>query len=151
VSVWLDDLSRERLTAGSLAALRDRGVSGVTTNPTIFAKAIAGSDAYAGQIRDLKVRQASTDQALRELTASDVRQACDVLRTVYDAIDGLDGRVSIEVDRGSPTTPNERSPRPAHCGGWLTGPTCSSRSPLPGRAFRRSPPAWPRGSASTSR
>ena len=98
VSVWLDDLSRERLTTGSLAALRDRGVSGVTTNPTIFAKAITDSDAYAGQIRDLKLRQAPADQALRELTASDVRQACDVLRPVYDATGGVDGRVSIEVD-----------------------------------------------------
>ena len=98
VSVWLDDLSRERLTAGSLAALRDRGVSGVTTNPTIFARAIADSDAYDGQIRDLRLRQVSVDQALRELTASDVRQACDVLRPVYEATDGLDGRASIEVD-----------------------------------------------------
>ena len=98
VSVWLDDLSRERLTTGSLAALRDRGVSGVTTNPTIFAKAISDSDAYDGQIRDLKLRQVPADQALRELTASDVRQACDVLRPVYDATGGVDGRVSIEVD-----------------------------------------------------
>jgi transaldolase len=56
VSVWLDDLSRERLSTGSLAALRDRGVSGVTTNPTIFAKAITDSDAYASQILDLKLR-----------------------------------------------------------------------------------------------
>src|SRR5437764_8472521 len=65
VSVWLDDLSRERLTTGSLAALRDRGMSGVTTNPTIFARAISDSNAYAGQIRDLKLRQAPADQALR--------------------------------------------------------------------------------------
>ena len=98
VSVWLDDLSRERLTTGSLAAIRDRGVSGVTTNPTIFAKAITDSDAYDAQIRDLKLRQVATDQVLRELTTYDVRQACDVLRTVYDATGGLDGRVSIEVD-----------------------------------------------------
>ena len=98
VSVWLDDLSRERLTTGSLAALRDRGVSGVTTNPTIFARAISDSDAYDGQIRDLKLRQAPADQALRELTASDVRRACDVLRPAYEATDGRDGRVSIEVD-----------------------------------------------------
>jgi len=98
VSVWLDDLSRERLRSGSLAALRDRGVSGVTTNPTIFARAISDSDAYAGQIRDLKLRQVPADQALRELTASDVRQACDVLRPVYEATSGVDGRVSIEVD-----------------------------------------------------
>ena len=65
VSVWLDDLSRERLAAGGLAALRDWGVSGVTTNPTIFAKAITGSEAYAGPVRDLKVRRAPADQALR--------------------------------------------------------------------------------------
>jgi transaldolase len=98
VSVWLDDLSRERLTTGSLAALRDRGVSGVTTNPTIFARAITDSDAYDGQVQDLELRRASVDQALRELTARDVRQACDVLRPVYDATGGVDGRVSIEVD-----------------------------------------------------
>jgi transaldolase len=72
-------------------------VSGVTTNPTIFAKAITDSDAYDGQIRDLKLRGAPAAQALRELTAADVRQACDVLRPVYDATGGLDGRVSIEV------------------------------------------------------
>jgi transaldolase len=99
VSVWLDDLSRERLTSGSLAALvRDRHVTGVTTNPTIFARAITDSDAYADQVRDLALRQAGTDQALRELTASDVRWACDVLRPVFDATGGVDGRVSIEVD-----------------------------------------------------
>jgi transaldolase len=99
VSVWLDDLSRERLTSGSLAALaRDKHVSGVTTNPTIFARSIAGSDAYSNQIRDLRVRQADPGQALRELTTFDVRWACDVLRPVYDATSGADGRVSIEVD-----------------------------------------------------
>jgi transaldolase len=60
VSVWLDDQSRERLTSGSLAALaRDRGVPGVTTNPTIFAKAITGSDAYTDPIRDLRLRRAA--------------------------------------------------------------------------------------------
>ena len=98
VSVWLDDLSRERLRSGSLAVLRDRGVSGVTTNPTIFAKAISASGAYDAQIQDLKLRQVTAGQALRELTASDVRQACDVLRPVYEATGGVDGRVSIEVD-----------------------------------------------------
>jgi transaldolase len=98
VSVWLDDLSRERLSTGSLAALRDRGVSGVTTNPTIFARAISDSDAYTRQMRDLKLRNAPVDQALRELTASDVRRACDVLRAAYEATGGVDGRVSIEVD-----------------------------------------------------
>jgi transaldolase len=99
VSVWLDDLRRERLTSGSLAALvRDKHVSGVTTNPTIFARSIGGSDAYSDQICDLQVRQADPGQALRELTTFDVRWACDVLRPVYDATGGADGRVSIEVD-----------------------------------------------------
>jgi transaldolase len=99
VSVWLDDLSRDRLTGGGLAALaRDKYVSGVTTNPAIFARAITDSDAYTSQIRDLKLRQADPDQALRELTAFDVRWACDVLRPVFDATGGVDGRVSIEVD-----------------------------------------------------
>ena len=99
VSIWLDDLSRDRLISGSLAVLaRDKHVSGVTTNPTIFARSIIDSNAYTGQLRDLRVRQATPDQALRELTTSDVRCACDVLRTVYDATEGVDGRVSIEVD-----------------------------------------------------
>ena len=99
VSIWLDDLSRDRLISGSLAVLaRDKHVSGVTTNPTIFARSIIDSNVYTGQLRDLRVRQAAPDQALRELTTSDVRCACDVLRTVYDATEGVDGRVSIEVD-----------------------------------------------------
>ena len=99
VSIWLDDLSRDRLTSGSLATLvRDQHVVGVTTNPTIFAAAITGSDAYTAQIRDLAARGAGVTEALRELTATDVRDACDVLRPVYDATDGVDGRVSIEVD-----------------------------------------------------
>ena len=99
VSVWLDDLSRDRLISGSLAALaRDKHVSGVTTNPTIFARSIIDSNAYAGQLRDLRVRQAAPDQALRELTTSDVRWACDVLQPAYEATGEMDGRVSIEVD-----------------------------------------------------
>jgi transaldolase len=97
VWVWLDDLSRERLRSGGLAALRDRGVPGVTTNPAIFARAVSGGDAYDGQVRDLKLRRVATDQVLRELTASDVRRACDVLRPVHEAAGGVDGRVSIEA------------------------------------------------------
>jgi transaldolase len=99
VSIWLDDLSRQRLTTGSLAELVARDhVVGVTTNPTIFAKAIAGRDAYAQQIGDLSARGAVVGEALRAMTAFDVRWACDVLRPVYDATGGVDGRVSIEVD-----------------------------------------------------
>jgi transaldolase len=100
VSIWLDDLSRERLASGELAALvAGEHVSGVTTNPSIFAKAISGgSDAYAGQLADLAARGVGVGQALQDLTTFDVRLACDVLRDVYDATEGVDGRVSIEVD-----------------------------------------------------
>jgi transaldolase len=99
VSIWLDDLSRQRLADGSLAGLvRDRHVVGVTTNPTIFAKAIDSSDCYDDHIADLASRQVRVDEALRALTTFDVRWACDVLRPVHDATGGVDGRVSIEVD-----------------------------------------------------
>ena len=100
VSIWLDDLSRERLTSGSLASLVARDhVVGVTTNPTIFAKAISGGgEAYAGQLHDLWARGTCVHEALRDLTTHDVRWACDVLRPAYDASDGVDGRASIEVD-----------------------------------------------------
>jgi transaldolase len=99
VSIWLDDLSRERLRSGNLEQLvRDKNVVGVTTNPTIFQKAMSEGDAYDEQMRDLAVRGISVEEAVRMLTTYDVRWACDVLRPVYDATDGLDGRVSIEVD-----------------------------------------------------
>ncbi len=99
VSIWLDDLSRDRLVSGSLSELAAHDhVCGVTTNPSIFAKAITGSKAYGDQLRDLALRRVGVTEALRELTAYDVRWACDVLRPLYDATDGVDGRVSIEVD-----------------------------------------------------
>jgi transaldolase len=99
VSIWLDDLSRERLTSGTLADLiAHQRVVGVTTNPSIFAKAIGSGEAYDGQLSDLAARGVDTAEALRALTTFDVRWACDVLRDVYDTSDGVDGRVSIEVD-----------------------------------------------------
>jgi transaldolase len=99
VSIWLDDLSRERLVRGTLAELlRDKHVVGVTTNPTIFQKAISGSEIYDEQIRDLARRGVDVGEALRAITTYDVRWGCDVLRPAYDASDGVDGRVSIEVD-----------------------------------------------------
>jgi transaldolase len=99
VAVWLDDLSRDRLRTGGLAELvRDRSVVGVTTNPTIFQKAIADSDAYDGQLHDLALRGVDVEEAVRALTTYDVRWACDVLRPAHGATDGVDGRVSIEVD-----------------------------------------------------
>jgi transaldolase len=99
VSIWLDDLSRERLTSGNLAELiRDKHVVGVTTNPTIFANALSKGEAYDEQLRELAARRAGLDAAVRELTTTDVRNAADLFRDVYSATNGIDGRVSIEVD-----------------------------------------------------
>lgn len=99
VAIWLDDLSRERLRTGNLAELVEaKGVVGVTTNPSIFASALAKGDAYDAQLRELAADGADVDAAVFRITTDDVRQAADVLRPVYDATDGVDGRVSIEVD-----------------------------------------------------
>jgi transaldolase len=99
VSIWLDDISRERLRTGNLQELVDtKHVVGVTSNPTIFQKALDKGDAYDDQVRDLKVREIELDDAIRQLMAFDIRWACDVLRPVFDRTDGKDGRVSIEVD-----------------------------------------------------
>jgi transaldolase len=99
VAVWLDDLSRVRLTSGSLDRLRrEQHVVGVTTNPTIFAKALSDADAYDAQLRDLATQGLPVEEAVRLLTGFDVRWACDVMRPAYDASAGVDGRVSIEVD-----------------------------------------------------
>jgi len=99
VAVWLDDLSRERLRSGNLAELvATKQVVGVTTNPSIFQKALSQGEAYDDQVRDLALRGVDVGEAVRALTTYDVRWACDVLRPVYDATDTVDGRVSIEVD-----------------------------------------------------
>jgi transaldolase len=99
VSVWLDDLSRQRLQSGNLQELIDtRSVVGVTTNPSIFQKALAEGDAYDGQVAELAERGADVDATIRTVTTDDVRNACDVLTPQWEASDGVDGRVSIEVD-----------------------------------------------------
>jgi transaldolase len=98
VSVWLDDLSRERLETGNLASYVAEGVSGVTTNPTIFAGALSGGSAYDEQVRELASSGADLDETVTQLTTDDVRAACDVLLPVNQATGGVDGRVSIEVD-----------------------------------------------------
>ena len=99
VSVWLDDISRDRLRTGNLQALiDDMHVVGVTSNPTIFAKSLSSGTAYDDQIADLKIRGVSVDEASRMITTYDIRWACDVFRPVYESTGGLDGRVSLEVD-----------------------------------------------------
>jgi transaldolase len=99
VSIWLDDLSRERLESGNLASLvAESGVVGVTTNPTIFASALAKGDRYTEQVKTLKASGADVATTVFEITTTDVQNGCDVMRPVYDATNGVDGRVSIEVD-----------------------------------------------------
>ncbi len=98
VSIWLDDISRERLHGGLQELIDERSVVGVTSNPTIFAKAVADADDYAEQVEDLKLREVSLGEAVRAITAYDIRWAADILRPVYDRSNGVDGRVSLEVD-----------------------------------------------------
>jgi transaldolase len=99
VAIWLDDISRDRLSTGNLATLmRDFHVRGVTSNPTIFAHAMAHGKAYDEQLADLATREVSVEEASRAVTTYDIRWACDVLRPLYDGSEGVDGRVSIEVD-----------------------------------------------------
>jgi len=100
VAVWLDDLSRDMIHGGKLQSLVDGySVVGVTTNPTIFAAAISGSDSYDDQVHALAVRRVSVEEALRTITAADVRDACDLLAPVAERQPG-DGRVSLEVAPG---------------------------------------------------
>jgi len=99
VSIWLDDLSRDRLTTGNLQQLiDDKGVVGVTTNPSIFQAALAEGHAYDEQVAELAGDGRTVDETVFALTTQDVRDACDVFLPVHEATGGQDGRVSIEVD-----------------------------------------------------
>ncbi|MDT0303082.1 transaldolase [Streptomonospora wellingtoniae] len=99
VAVWLDDISRERLRSGNLQKLiSERSLVGVTSNPTIFDKALKESDAYDDQLRDLARRKVSVDEAVRAITGYDIRWAADILRPTYESTGRIDGRVSLEVD-----------------------------------------------------
>ena len=98
VSIWLDDLSRERLESGNLADLiKNDHIVGVTTNPSIFAAALSNGERYDEQVRQLADEGADVDKTVFALTTTDVRNACAVLKPVFDATNGVDGRVSIEV------------------------------------------------------
>ncbi len=99
VSIWLDDLSRDRLDSGNLAELvKVRNVVGVTTNPSIFQAAMSMGTAYDDQLEKLGKAGKNVEEAVFAMTTDDVRNACDVLKSVFDATDTIDGRVSIEVD-----------------------------------------------------
>lgn len=99
VSVWLDDLSRELISSGGLKELVEtKSVVGVTTNPSIFQAALSKGTSYDDQVNELAARGADVDATIRTVTTDDVRNACDVLAPVFEQSDGVDGRVSIEVD-----------------------------------------------------
>ena len=101
VSIWLDDLSRDRIKSGSLAQLiAERNVVGVTTNPTIFAGALAKGTTYDEQVSALAAAGTTVTDAVFEITTDDVAAGCDIFRPVFDATNGQDGRVSIEVEPG---------------------------------------------------
>ena len=98
-SVWLDDLSRPRLTSGELASLIDtKGIVGVTTNPAIFAAAMSQGDAYDEQLHQLAAAGIAADEAVFAMAVKDVQDACDVLAGVHEQTGGVDGWVSLEVD-----------------------------------------------------
>ena len=98
VSIWLDDLSKDRLTTGSLQSLVDsHHVVGVTSNPTIFAGSVAGSDSYQDQIAAMHRDGVSPEDAVFSIMVADVQGACDLLAPVFEASGGQDGRVSLEV------------------------------------------------------
>ena len=118
VAVWLDDLSRDRIRSGNLQSLVDEySVVGVTTNPTIFAAAISGSDSYDDQVHAMAVREVSVEEALRTITAADVRDACDLLAPVAQRT-GRDGRVSLEVSPGVARDTDATAAEAAHLW-WL--------------------------------
>ncbi|MFC8304916.1 transaldolase [Specibacter sp. NPDC057265] len=99
VSIWLDDLSRNRITSGNLAELiAEKNVVGVTTNPSIFEAAITKSDDYKAELKKFSAAGISAEDAVFALTTSDVADGCDIFAPLYDATKGRDGRVSIEVD-----------------------------------------------------
>src|SRR3954451_8735429 len=114
VAVWLDDLSRDRIRSGNLQSLVDEySVVGVTTNPTIFAAAINGSDSYDDQVHAMAVRGVTVEEALRTIQSADVRDACDLLRPVADRQPG-DGRVSLEVAPGLANNTDATAAEAAH-------------------------------------
>jgi hypothetical protein len=145
-SPWLDNLRRGWITGGDLARWVERGVRGITSNPTIFQKAISASDEYDAQFGELIASRQSIDHVYWSLVTADIEDALSILRPVHDESAGVDGYVSVEV---APDLARWR--RPASCTSASTSPTCSSRCRPPPRASRPSASSSARGTASTSR
>jgi len=116
-SIWLDSISQELLKPGGLPRMMDDdAVSGVTSNPSIFAAAIIGSADYDGPLGDMAARGASTDEIYTALVTGDIRAACDVMRPVFDRTNGADGYVSVEV---SPDLAHDTAPTVAEAREWV--------------------------------
>jgi transaldolase len=130
VSIWLDDLSRERIATGNLADLiKTKSVVGVTTNPTIFAAALKNGERYESQVTQLAADGTSVDDAILALTTTDVRDACDLMMPVYEATDGVDGRVSIEVDPGAAHDTDETVRQAKRLWSTVDRPNCLIKVP----------------------
>ena len=97
-SPWLDNLKRGWITSGELHGWVDRGIRGITSNPTIFQKAMSSGTDYDSQLRELLAAGSSVEDSYWQLVTKDIHDALSILRPVYDASDGLDGYVSVEVD-----------------------------------------------------
>jgi transaldolase len=97
-SPWLDNLNRSYITSGHMHAVLDDGIRGLTSNPSIFQKAIQGSSDYDNQFSELIAGGLSVIDCYWEMVATDIRGALDIFRPLYDASNGLDGYVSVEVD-----------------------------------------------------
>ena len=139
-SLWLDNITREMLDNGTLRRYIDEfSVTGLTSNPTIFDEAIGNTGAYDEGIRDKATAGKSGEALFMELALEDLRRAADLFRPAFDATDGVDGWVSMEV---SPLlasdTAGSISRRGAHPRGKPAGPTSTSRSRARRKAFRRS-------------
>jgi len=115
-SVWIDSISRDMLDSGGLDRRLDEGVTGVTSNPTIFAQAITSGDSYDAQIADLAARGADADEIYTEVVAEDIRRACDVMGPVHRRTGGRDGFVSVEV---SPELARRTEPTVAEARDWV--------------------------------
>lgn len=115
--MWSDQISKQMLDSGELARrVEEDAVTGVTSNPTIFASAIGGSDHYASQLAELKATGLSTEEVVKSLMAEDITRACDVLGSVYTATGGRDGFVSVEV---SPTLAGNTEATVAEARDWV--------------------------------
>lgn len=115
-SVWLDSISREMLRSGELERYVEAGISGVTSNPTIFAKAMLSGDSYDAQIDELVAHDADVDEIYTAVVTRDIRHACDVMAPTHRRSGGLDGFVSVEV---SPELAHEAEATVAEARDWV--------------------------------